>query len=52
VRYPLRAMLQKSCDVFTSTASSLEPGRICMILSFSQIAPSRPMFMLDVRWAL
>jgi hypothetical protein len=46
------AILQKSCDVFTSGASSLEPGRICMILSLSQTAPSRPMLVQDARWAL
>ncbi len=29
-------------DAFISCASSLEPGRICMISMYSQIAPSRP----------
>jgi hypothetical protein len=35
--------LQIARDAFTSGASSLEPGRICMTVSmYSQIAPSRP----------
>jgi hypothetical protein len=41
------AILQIAPDAFISHESSLEPGRICMISMYSQIAPSRPMFMLD-----
>ena len=40
-------ILQNARDAFISNGSSLEPGRICMISMYSQIAPSRPMFALD-----
>jgi hypothetical protein len=40
-------ILQNARDAFISGTSSLEPGRICMISSYSQIAPSRPKPMLD-----
>ena len=42
-------MLQIARDAFISSALSLEPGRICMISMYSQIAPSRPMPVLDFR---
>jgi hypothetical protein len=50
-------MLQNPRRTFISGASSLEPGRICMISSFSQIALPRPKPMpsaslLDARLAL
>jgi hypothetical protein len=35
-------LLQNRQDAFISTALSLEPGRICMIMSYLQIAPARP----------
>jgi hypothetical protein len=34
--------LQNHRDSFISSALSLEPGRIRMIMSYSQIAPARP----------
>jgi len=40
-------VLQITRDAFISVAFSLEPGRICMIVAFSQIARPRPMPMLD-----
>jgi hypothetical protein len=49
---PAAAILQKDRDAFISSASSLEPGRICMISMYSQIAPSRPKPFLDARVAL
>ena len=48
----LTAILQITRDAFISTASSLEPGRICMISSYSQIERPRPMLMLDACFAL
>jgi hypothetical protein len=45
-------MLQITRDAFIRAALSLEPGRICMISSYSQIERPRPMLMLDVRSAL
>jgi hypothetical protein len=44
---PAVGILQIGCDAFISSASSLEPGRICMISMYSQIAPSRPKPFLD-----
>jgi hypothetical protein len=35
-------ILQKRHDAFIRRALSLEPGRICMIMSYSQIAPAHP----------
>jgi hypothetical protein len=46
------AILQNLPDAFISIASSLEPGRICMITTYSQIASSRPKPMLDACVAL
>jgi len=58
----MRVLLQNRHDASISTASSLEPGRICMTMSFSQtsytqilcsqILRPRPMPMLDARFAL
>jgi hypothetical protein len=45
-------MLQNARDAFISSGSSLEPGRICMISMYSQIAPSRPKPVSDARVAL
>ena len=45
-------ILQNARDAFISSGSSLEPGRICMISMYSQIAPSRPKPMLDACLAL
>jgi hypothetical protein len=45
-------ILQNLSDAFISGASWLEPGRICMIMSYSQIASSRPKPMRDVCVAL
>ena len=39
---PALLILPKLRDAFISGASLLEPGRICMISMYSQIAPSRP----------
>jgi hypothetical protein len=39
-------VLQITRDAFISFVLSLEPGRICMIVAFSQIARPRPMLML------
>jgi len=39
--------LQILADAFISAPSLLEPGRICMTSSYSQIAPARPKFMPD-----
>ena len=47
-----RPVLQNLSDAFISVASSLEPGRICMIMSFSQIGSPRPKLMLDACAAL
>jgi hypothetical protein len=41
-------MLQIIADAFISSALSLEPGRICMISSYSQTARARSMPVLDV----
>jgi len=41
--------LQITRGAFISTVLSLEPGRICMISSTSQIERPRPMLVLDVR---
>jgi hypothetical protein len=46
------AILQIARDASISTTSSLEPGGICMISMYSQIAPSRPMLMPDACLAL
>jgi hypothetical protein len=46
------AILQNLPDAFINGASSLEPGRICMITSYSQIASSRPKPMPDACVAL
>ena len=35
-------ILQKRHDAFIRRALSLEPGRICMIMPYSQIAPAHP----------
>jgi len=43
-------MLQNAGDAFISSPSSLEPGGICMISSFSQIARPHPMLALDARF--
>jgi hypothetical protein len=45
-------ILQNARDAFISGGSSLEPGRICMISMYSQIAPSRPKPVSDARVAL
>jgi len=45
-------LLQNVTDAFITGASSLEPGRICMITSYSQIASSRPKLMVDACFAL
>jgi hypothetical protein len=49
---PGTGILQNAPDAFISSALSLEPGRICMISIYSQIAPSRPKPMLDACLAL
>jgi hypothetical protein len=41
-RRGLRDILQNRGDALISRPSSLEPGRICMIMPYSQIAPARP----------
>jgi hypothetical protein len=46
---PAVAMLQITRETFISGVLSLEPGRICMISSYSQIERPRPMLVLDVR---
>ena len=48
-RFALYALviLQITRDAFISSALSLEPGRICMISSYSQTARPRSMPMLD-----
>ena len=46
------ALLQNVPDSFTSHTSSLEPGRICMITSYSYIASSRTQPVPDARVAL
>jgi hypothetical protein len=46
------ALLQILPDAFISGASSLEPGRICMIMSYSQSTFSRPKPMPDACVAL
>jgi hypothetical protein len=48
----IERILQNFPDAFIHGASSLEPGRICMITSYSQIASSRPKPMLDACVAL
>ncbi len=45
-------ILPNTRDAFIRNGLSLEPGRICMISSFSQIAPSRPKLVSDARAAL
>jgi hypothetical protein len=45
-------ILQNARDAFISSGSSLEPGRICMISMYSQIALSRPQPVSDARVAL
>jgi hypothetical protein len=40
-RFDRVAILPNRPDAFIS-GPSLEPGRICMIMSYSQIAPARP----------
>jgi hypothetical protein len=45
-------ILQIARDAFISSALSLEPGRICMISSYSQTARPRSVFMLDACLAL
>jgi hypothetical protein len=45
-------ILQNLPDAFMNGALSLEPGRICMIMSYSQIAPARPKHMPDAFVAL
>ena len=45
-------MLQNARDAFISSGLSLEPGRICMISMYSQIATSRPKPVSDARVAL
>jgi hypothetical protein len=47
-----RKILQNRIDAFIKLASPLEPRRICMIMSYSQIASSCPKPMLDARVAL
>jgi hypothetical protein len=42
MRFSRPTILQKRHDVFIRHALSLEPGRICMIMSYSQIAPAHP----------
>jgi len=46
------ALLQNLPDAFISGTSSLEPGRSCMIMSFSQMAFPRPKPMPDACVAL
>jgi len=48
----LLAILQNLLDAFISVTSQLEPGRICMIMSYSQIASSRPKLFSDAYVAL
>jgi len=53
--YALRCrpeLLQNSSKTFISRASSLEPGRICMMMCFSQIVFPRPKPMPDACIAL
>jgi hypothetical protein len=45
--HPPNARLQNLADVLISAPSLLEPGRICMISSYSRIAPARPKLMPD-----
>jgi len=45
-------ILPNTRDAFIRNGLSLEPGRICMISSFSQIVPSRPKLVSDARAAL
>jgi hypothetical protein len=47
----LFALLQNVTDSFISRTSSLEPGRICMITSYSRFASSRTKPMPDARVA-
>jgi hypothetical protein len=44
--------LQITAEAFIRNLLLLEPGRICMITSYSQIASSRPKPMLDACFAL
>jgi hypothetical protein len=49
---PSAGILQNGYDAFISSASSLEPGRICMISMYSQTAPSRSKPFSDARAGL
>ena len=43
-------ILQNRRDAGISADFNARTGEICMIIVFSQIAPSRPMRMLDAAW--
>src|SRR4030088_1171190 len=45
------AILQNASDSFISSGAAVEPGRICMISMYLQIAPSRPKPVSDARVA-
>ena len=49
---PVPRCCKSRVEAFIRNLLSLEPGRICMISSNSQIAPSRPKPMLDACFAL